>query len=102
MSAPGSDARTTDTVTVDQADYVGRPLDAVRADLTELGLVVQVERIDGEGDAGTVTEVSPDGTLARGDEVTVTALRAADPGDDDEDDGKGKGKKKKDDEKGDG
>jgi serine/threonine-protein kinase len=87
----------TDTVTVDQADYVGRPLDSVRADLTELGLVVQVEQTDGEGDAGTVTEVSPDGTLAPGDEVTVTAVRAADPGDEDdeEDDGKGKGKKKK-------
>ncbi len=85
-----------DTVTVDEADYVGRPLDPVRTELRQLGLVVQVDEIAAEGDAGTVTEVSPDGTLARGDEVTVTVVRASDPGDEDEGgDGKGDGKKKK-------
>jgi serine/threonine-protein kinase len=84
-----------DTVTVDQADYVGRPLDQVRTELRELGLVVQVDQIAADGDAGTVTEVSPDGTLARGDEVTVSVVRASDSGD--KDGGKDKGKKKKDD-----
>jgi hypothetical protein len=83
-----------DTVTVDQADYVGRPLDAVRAELQQLGLVVRVREADGDGDAGTVTEVSPDGTLALGDEVTVTAVRASDPGAE-EGPGKGTVKKKK-------
>jgi serine/threonine-protein kinase len=93
-----SSASAPDTVTVDQDTYVGRPLDAVRAELTGLGLVVQVQQTDGDGDAGTVTGVSPDGALTSGDEVTVTVLRAAPaPADDedDEDDGKGKGKKKK-------
>jgi eukaryotic-like serine/threonine-protein kinase len=88
----------TDTVTVDQDDYVGRPLDPVRTELSDLGLVVTVDEVAAEGDAGTVTEVSPDGTLARGDEVTVTVVRASDPGDEDEGgdgDGKGDGKKKK-------
>jgi len=82
-----------DTVTVDQADYVGRPLDQVRTELRELGLVVQVDEVAADGDAGTVTEVSPDGTLARGDEVTVSVVRASDP-DDDKDGGRGKGKGK--------
>ena len=95
----GSSSSMPETVTVDQAAYVGRPLDAVRAELSALGLVVTVERIAAEGDAGTVTEVLPDGTLAPGDEVTVSAVRAAVPSDGDdeeeEDDGDGKGKKKK-------
>jgi serine/threonine-protein kinase len=83
-----------DTVTVDQATYVGRSLAAVRADLRQLGLVVQVREVAAGGDAGTVTEVSPDGTLARGDKVIVSVVRASDKGD--SGDGKGKGKKKKD------
>jgi len=87
---PGSAA--TDTLTVDQADYVGRPLLQVRTELRQLGLVVEVDEIATDGDAGTVTEVSPDGTLARGDEVTVSVVRASDSGDDEADSGKGKKK----------
>ena len=85
-----------ETVTVDQAAYVGRPLDAVRAELTALGLVVTVERIAAEGDAGTVKEVTPNGTVPAGSEVTVVAVNSAEPGGngDDDDDDKGKGEKK--------
>jgi serine/threonine-protein kinase len=82
-----------DTVTVDQADYVGRPLAPVRTELRQLGLVVSVHEVAAKGDAGTVTEVSPDGTLARGDTVTVSVVKASDPGGN----GDGKRKKKKDD-----
>jgi eukaryotic-like serine/threonine-protein kinase len=78
-----------DTVTVAQADYVGRPLAAVRSELRQLGLVVAVREVAADGDAGTVTEVSPDGTLARGDTVTVSVVQAAAPSKKDE------GKKKK-------
>jgi serine/threonine protein kinase len=80
-----------DPVTLDQADYVGRRLAPVRTELRQLGLVVSVHEVAADGDAGTVTEVSPDGTLARGDTVTVSVVKASDPGDN------GNGKKKKDD-----
>jgi serine/threonine-protein kinase len=92
-TAKDTAAAAKDSVTVDQADYVGRPLDEVRTELTQLGLVVQVDEIAGDGDAGTVTGVSPDGTVARGDEVTVSVVQASDPADGGGD--KGKGKKKK-------
>jgi serine/threonine-protein kinase len=85
----GSAAR--DTLTVNQADYVGRPLDPVRTELRQLGLVVSVHEVAADGDAGTVTRVAPDGTLARGDTVTVSVVKAPDPGGD----GNGKKKKKK-------
>jgi serine/threonine-protein kinase len=77
-SAPPS-STATDKITVNQADYVGRALDPVRSELQQLGLVVSVREIAADGDAGTVTAVSPDGTLARGDTVTVSVVRAADP-----------------------
>ncbi|MEP6760502.1 MAG: protein kinase [Sporichthyaceae bacterium] len=81
---------TKETVTVNQADYVGRPLAAVRAALRQLGLVVAVREVAADGDAGTVTRVAPDGSLARGDKVTISFVRTTD-------EGKGPGKKKKDD-----
>jgi serine/threonine protein kinase len=83
----GSTAR--DTLTVNQADYVGRPLAPVRTELRQLGLVVSVHEVAADGDAGTVTEVAPDGTLARGDTVTVSVVKAPGPG------GERNGKKKK-------
>ena len=104
-TAPASDTVATPpaTVTVVQEAYTGRPLDEVRAELTALGLRVTVERVEGGGEAGTVTEVAPDGTLAAGDEVTVSVAKAPAPADDEDDGGNGKGKKKKkDDLKGDG
>jgi eukaryotic-like serine/threonine-protein kinase len=110
------------TVTVDEAAYVGEPLEAVRAELTELGLVVDVEQVGGKGDPGTVAAVQPDGEVPVGDTVTVSVYREPaggddgrgkpdkdekdDEGEDDEkDEDKGKGddkKKKKDERKGDG
>ena len=86
------------TITVDEAAYVGRPAEEVRAELVALGLRVRIEESAGGGDIGTVKGVAPDGTLAPDDEVTVTVAQASDTGDD-EDNGKGKGKKKKDDDR---
>ncbi|KAA9392922.1 PASTA domain-containing protein [Kocuria coralli] len=61
------------TVTIDAADYVGRDLDTVVGELNDLGLNVEIE---GESSSDTpsneVTDVSPTGTLDRGDTVTVS------------------------------
>lgn len=84
-SAPATAAPTTSasaapsTVTLDAAQYVGRPLDEVTAELTALGLQVTTEEVAGDGsDAGLVTAVSPDGEpLAAGSTVTVRYGSAA-------------------------
>jgi len=99
-----------EVITVDEADYVGRPVEQVRAELAALGLQVRIEESAGGGDIGTVKEVAPDGTLAPGDEVTVAVTQPEDSGDDEGEDeeekdekgnGKGNGKKDQDDRKGD-
>ena len=92
------------TVTVDEAAYVGEPLDPVRTELTDLGLVVVVDEVDGAGDAGTVAAVDPAGEVTVGDTVTVSVFREPvddegrpdEKGDDEKDEEKGKGKDKKD------
>ena len=93
------------TVTVDEAAYVGEPLDPVRAELTDLGLVVVVDEVDGAGDAGTVAAVDPAGEVTVGDTVTVSVFRepAGDgPPDERDDDRKDDKKDDKDEEKGKG
>jgi serine/threonine-protein kinase len=79
------------TVTVDPADYVGRPVADVERELGDLGLDVttsEVENTDG-GEAGTVTAVDPNGELQEGDAVTVSYLGepATQPPPTDENDG---------------
>jgi serine/threonine-protein kinase len=67
---------TVQTVTVDPADYVGRPVADVERELGDLGLVVttqEVENTDG-GETDTVTAVEPSGELQEGDAVTVSYL----------------------------
>ena len=87
-SAPATAAPATTTaptsatptpVTLDAAQYVGRPLDEVTAELTALGLQVSAEEVAGDGsDAGLVTEVAPAGTaLTAGSTVTVRYGSAA-------------------------
>ncbi|QIG46194.1 serine/threonine protein kinase [Nocardioides anomalus] len=60
-------------VTVDEDEYLGRPLDDVVSDLKRLGLEVETQEVDnpGEKDPGTVALIRPDGTLREGDTVTV-------------------------------
>ena len=84
---PGSSARTTGgqpqadatpnaTVDVVAADYRGRPEDAVRSDLTELGLQVRVAASVGAGDVGTVKDVTPTGRLDATSSVTIVVVEA--------------------------
>jgi serine/threonine-protein kinase len=94
-SAPTSSAPTTEDtpseetssapaeVQIDEDDYLGRPVDDVAAELRDLGLRVQTEPVDNPGDeeADTVASVSPTGTLAEGDTVTVEYYREAEPTD---------------------
>ncbi|MGH8868521.1 MAG: serine/threonine protein kinase [Actinomycetes bacterium] len=60
------------TVTISEGDYVGRPYDPVRAELTGLGLAVQRRSAESGSTAGNVIDVSPVGTLQEGATVAVT------------------------------
>ena len=71
--SPSSDPSASgQTVTVDAADYQGRPLDAVVSELSDLGLRVSSEGEDSEQDENTVLDVSPTGEIAAGSQVTVS------------------------------
>ncbi|MBA2768140.1 MAG: hypothetical protein H0U35_03205, partial [Sporichthyaceae bacterium] len=85
------------------ADYLGRPLDDVRAELEELGLRVDVVHTAGGGTVGTVKDVAPTGVVAADSVVRLTVVAAkedegSEAGEDREDredddkPGKGKGK----------
>ncbi|HET7196259.1 MAG TPA: protein kinase [Nocardioides sp.] len=62
------------TVQVDESDYVGRDVDAVEAELQDLGLNVQRDEQTNPGDEeeDSVNGVDPSGTLQEGDTVTVS------------------------------
>jgi tRNA A-37 threonylcarbamoyl transferase component Bud32 len=71
----GSPTPTEDnTVQVDESDYVGRDVDEVEDELTDLGLQVRRDEQDNPGDEeeDSVEGVNPSGTLEEGDAVTVT------------------------------
>lgn len=104
--SPTASATTPALIDIDASAYVGRPAEDVRAELTALGLLVDLDHAEGPGQPGTVQSVSPDGSVERGTLITVTVVRAAEDDDDKRDDEKrdddrGKGKKKKDNGKGD-
>ena len=64
-------------VSIDEDDYLGRPVDDVAGELSELGLevdTVPIENPDGE-EADTVASVSPTDGLVEGDTVTVEYYR---------------------------
>ena len=63
-------------VAVDPADYIGQPLDIVRATLIRLGLQVTVETASASGEPGTVVGITPSGALRQGDSVTITVASA--------------------------
>jgi serine/threonine-protein kinase len=63
------------TVTVNAGDYIGRDYSLVRSELRGLGLSVQRTGTDGGGAPGTVTDVSPSGSVPVGSTVTVTVVR---------------------------
>jgi serine/threonine protein kinase len=81
------------TVLVDAAAYTGRPVAEVQAELTRLGLTVQVTPVTAAGvRAGLVVGVAPGGSMAPGSTVTVSY--AAPPSPVPKDDGKAGGDKK--------
>jgi serine/threonine protein kinase len=63
-----------DSIQVNEADYVGRPVDEVVAELKGLGLKVKRDKLDNPGteDENTVEGVNPSGTLQEGDSITVS------------------------------
>jgi eukaryotic-like serine/threonine-protein kinase len=62
------------TVQVDESDYVGRDVDEVEDELTDLGLQVRRDEQENPGDEeeDSVESVDPSGTLQEGDTVTVS------------------------------
>jgi serine/threonine-protein kinase len=61
------------SILVTAADYVGRPVDDVAAELTARGLRVQQRAVPTTGaTAGTVTAIDPVGLRAAGDLITVS------------------------------
>jgi serine/threonine-protein kinase len=79
--APGSPAEAADlqqqgvgtTVTIDADDYIGRPVEDVVDELTQLGLDVERRQVPtSDAVAGMVTDVDPDGVLEPEDTVVVS------------------------------
>jgi serine/threonine-protein kinase len=65
------------TITIDERDYLGKPADDVAATLRGMGLSVATKPVTTtEYDPGTVANVSPTGTLERGDKVTLSVAAA--------------------------
>jgi eukaryotic-like serine/threonine-protein kinase len=96
-TSPGVSPSTAGAVTVDPAQYRGKPVDVVQQALKGLGLSTTVHRIpnDGTHTADTVAAVRPSGAVQVGTTVTLDVWGAppkAEPGDNS---GPGDGKKKK-------
>ena len=68
------------TVTIDPADYIGRPGDEVQRELTAKHLTVQLVSLPSPGAPGTVIAVEPTGDVQEGQTVTVTVATKAPPG----------------------
>jgi len=72
-SAPTTSATVDNTVRIDEADYLNRPLGDVQRELADLGLRVVTESVANPGDRieRDVLSVNPTGALQVGDQVTV-------------------------------
>ena len=68
-------------VQINAADYLGRNVDVVAAELRDKGLKVDTQPVDnpGDEDADTVAAVRPTTGLVEGDTVTVEYYREAEP-----------------------
>ena len=80
------------TIDVAEGDYLGRPVDEVRSELTDLGLRVRLDRSAGGGEVDTVKQVSPTGALAEGSLVRLGVVAPAPVDDSGDKPGKGNGK----------
>jgi hypothetical protein len=94
-SATSSSPAPPSTVTVAADDYVGRPVDEVRLELTGLGLQVEITPVTtGDVAEGTVVGVDPTGEVALDGTVTVAyavAPPSSDEGGDEGDEKPGNG-----------
>lgn len=72
-----SPTETVATVEVVAADYVGRDLEEVTAELEELGFTVEAEERDDSDPYGTVIALNPTGEVEEGSEITVTFSNGA-------------------------
>ena len=72
--AAAAEQRQDTSIVLDARDYIGRPVDEVAAELTELGLTVERQAQEAPDSVpGMVTDVQPDGReLAAGDTVVVS------------------------------
>ncbi len=94
--SPSPSPSADDLVTVDPADYVGRPKDEVKKELEDLGLEVDDTTVDNPGDQekDTVADVSPSGQVEPDSTVTLSVYGDApkqDKSDKGNDNGKGNG-----------
>lgn len=74
-SKSASKSPTQDTgIQIDADDYIGRNVDAVTAELEDLGLTVRTDELANPGNQGEnlVEGVNPSGSLSKGDAVTVS------------------------------
>ncbi len=75
-SASASASSTTDgTVTINEADYIGKPYAQVVSNLNGLGLDATAQKGDAaptDGDVGNVYELSRSGNVPKGSSITVT------------------------------
>lgn len=72
-----SPTETVATVEVVAADYVGRDLEEVTAELEELGFTVEAEERDDAEPYGTVVALNPTGEVEEGSEITVAFSNGA-------------------------
>ncbi|GAA4731423.1 hypothetical protein GCM10023328_08130 [Modestobacter marinus] len=78
VEVPGEVVASPATVTLDAADYLGRPVDAVRAQLEALDLVVEVQPTETDSaDPGTVVDVAPLATELRAGETVLVSYAVA-------------------------
>src|SRR5699024_2515075 len=72
-----SETETVATVEIVAADYVGRDVEEVTAELEELGFNVEAEERDDSEAYGTVIALTPTGEVEEGEDITVTFSNAA-------------------------
>jgi len=67
------------TITINAADYLGRPGDEVANELAALHLTVSTLSLPSNGPAGTVIAIAPTGQVQEGATVTVTVAATQGP-----------------------
>jgi serine/threonine-protein kinase len=78
VQAPAAAAAPSDTLVLAAADYLGRPVSAVRAQLEAMGLVVQLATVTtGDADPDTVVDVAPLSTQLQAGQTVLVSYAVA-------------------------